>query len=81
MEFDSAVEVYNFYNGDTRRLDFGITNVCSRSNEKKKLCFKHLACWKEEKFSKSFNSMNPRDIGKIDYKASIKTKLNSMTGK
>lgn len=81
MEFVLAAEIYNFYNGYARRLGFGITTVCSRSNGAKEIYFKHLACSREGKSRKSSNSMNPRDTGKIGCKASIKARLNSMTSK
>ena len=81
MEFNSANDLYNFYNGYARRVGFGITTVCSRSNNNKEICFKHLACWRQGKSRKIDNSMNPRDTGKIDCKASIKARLNSKNGK
>ena len=81
MEFNSANDVYNFYNGYARRVGFGITTVCSRSNSNKEICFKHLACWRQGKSRKLDNSMNPRDTGKINCKASIKARLNSKNGK
>ena len=35
MEFNLVIDMYNFYNAYGRRVDFGITTVCSRSNKKK----------------------------------------------
>ncbi|KAG1358646.1 putative protein FAR1-RELATED SEQUENCE 5 [Cocos nucifera] len=77
MEFDSVTDVYNFYNGYARRVDFGIITVCSRSNKNNVCYFKHLACWRSRKSKKSDNSMNPRDTKKIDCKASIKARIDS----
>ena len=50
MEFGSSIDMYNFYNGNVKRVYFEITIVCSISNNKKELNFKQLACWRKEKF-------------------------------
>ena len=44
IEFNLANDVYNFYNKYARRVGFEITTMYNRSNNKKEIYFKYLAC-------------------------------------